>query len=126
MKTVRYVAILLAIVSLFGCDKKTNSLEVTASAYTSKTGETDSSPSLAAWGDTLKPGMNAIAVSRDLIKIGLSHGIKVSIDGLDGTYTVLDKMNKKWAKKIDIYMGDDVNKAKAWGERKVTIHWGSK
>lgn len=126
MKTVRYVLILLAIVSLFGCDKKTNALEVTASAYTSKPGETDSSPSLAAWGDTLKPGMNAIAVSRDLIKMGLSHGIEVSIDGLDGTYTVLDKMNKKWTKKIDIYMGDDVNKAKAWGERKVTIHWDSK
>ena len=123
MKTISYIAILLAVISLFGCDKKTTSLEVTATAYTSSSKETDSTPTLAAWGDTLKPGMKAIAVSRDLLKMGLSHGVKVSIDGLDGTYTVLDKMNKKWTKKIDIYMGNDVKKAKEWGQKKVTIHW---
>jgi hypothetical protein len=39
--------------------------------------------------------MKAVAVSRDLIEMGLSHGIKVSIDGMDGTYTVMDKMNKR-------------------------------
>ena len=46
-------------------DKKT--LEVTATAYNSLAGQTFGHPSEAAWGDTLKPGMKAIAVSRDLI-----------------------------------------------------------
>ncbi len=114
-------------VSSPGADKaEIISLEATASAYTSSLNETDSTPSLAAWGDTLKPGMKSIAVSRDLIKMGLSHGVKVSIDGLEGKYTVLDKMNKRWTKKIDIYMGLDIQKAKNWGKKKVVIHWDKK
>lgn len=32
-------------------------------------------------------------------------------------------MNKRWTKKIDIYMGVDVKAAKAWGKKKVTISW---
>lgn len=55
--------------------------------------------------------------------MGLSQGVKVLIDGLDGKYTVLDKMDKRWDRKIDIYMGTDVEKAKEWGEREVVISW---
>lgn len=123
MRTINSIVLVLAVLSLFGCDKKTNSLEVTATAYTSTANETDSSPSITAWGDTLKPGMKAIAVSRDLIEMGLSHGVKVTIDGLEGTYTVLDKMNKRWTQKIDIYMGTDVKRAKEWGKRRIIIRW---
>jgi len=103
---------------------QTNSLEVTATAYTSAQKETDSTPFTTAWGVKLKPGMKAIAVSRDLIKLGLTKGVEITIDGLPGKYKVLDKMNKKWQKKIDIYMGNDVEKAKAWGKQKVVIRWG--
>jgi len=99
------------------------SLRVTASAYTSRAGETDSTPNIAAWGDTLKPGMKSIAVSRDLIKMGLTHNQEVRIEGFEGTFRVLDKMHYRWKKKIDIYMGNNVQKAKQWGRRKVTIHW---
>jgi 3D (Asp-Asp-Asp) domain-containing protein len=112
MKVVSYFMMFVAIMLTMGFDKKINSLEVTASAYTSNAAETDANPSLAAWGDTLKPGMKAIAVSRDLIKMGLSHGVKVSIKGFEGKYTVLDKMNKRWQKKIDIYMGLDTKTAR--------------
>ncbi|MGK0271355.1 MAG: 3D (Asp-Asp-Asp) domain-containing protein, partial [Cocleimonas sp.] len=81
-------------------------LKVTATAYTSHVGQTDSTPNIAAWGDRLKPGMKVIAVSRDLLKVyGLKHKQKVRIKGLKGEYLVLDKMNKRWRKKIDIYMG---------------------
>ncbi len=129
MRKFSYFIILVAIHLLYGCGDKTNSLtnslEVTATAYTSNPKETDSTPSLAAWGDTLRPGMNAISVSRDLIKMGLCHGVEVSIDGLEGKYKVLDKMNKRWRRKIDIYMGKDIKKAKDWGKRKVVIHWVS-
>jgi len=108
---------------LAGCSEPDHSLEVTATAYTSSPGETDSTATLAAWGDTLKPGMKSIAVSRDLIKMGLKHNTEVTIDGLSGTYVVLDKMNKRWTKKIDIYMGLDKKAAKEWGKKKVVIHW---
>ena len=99
------------------------SLRVTASAYNSTPGQTNENPTLAAWGDTLTPGTRAIAVSRDLIALGLDHGVSVRIEGLDGDYTVLDKMAARWEKKIDIYMGEDVAAAREWGTREVTIHW---
>lgn len=103
---------------------ETKALEVESHAYNSAASQTNTAkPVLTAWGDTLKPGMKAIAVSRDLIKMGLTHNTKVKIKGLDGHYLVLDKMNKRWTKKIDIYMGIDVKAAKAWGKKKVIISW---
>jgi len=99
-------------------------MTVTATAYTSHVNQTDSTPNIAAWGDRLKPGMKAIAVSRDMLnKYGLKHRSKVRIKGLKGEYVVLDKMNKRWKKKIDIYMGMDLKKAYKWGRRKVELQW---
>jgi 3D (Asp-Asp-Asp) domain-containing protein len=101
-------------------DGAKNSLKVTASAYLSrKSGK----PSITAWGDKLVPGMKAIAVSRDLIRKGLTHGTEVEIEGLPGTYKVMDKMHRKWRRKIDIYMGTNRKAAKKWGKRKVLIRW---
>ena len=102
---------------------KKNVLTVTASAYTSCKRETDSTPFLAAWNNRLKPGVKSIAVSRDLLNLGLTNGTKVKISGLKGHYVVLDKMNKRWKKKIDIYMGCNIKRARKWGKRKVTIVW---
>ena len=99
------------------------SLVVKASAYNSLAGQTSGDPTLAAWGDVLEPGMKAIAVSRDLIDLGLTHGTHVRIEGLPGEYRVLDKMARRWTRKIDIYMGDDVEAARDWGVREVRIHW---
>ena len=99
------------------------SLRVTATAYNSVQGQTHGNPAVAAWGDRLEPGMRAIAVSRDLIELGLSHGVPVEIEGLEGEYRVLDKMARRWRRKIDIYMGEDVEAARRWGRRKVTIRW---
>lgn len=97
------------------------SLKVTATAYNSVRAQTNNNPNIAAWGDRLKPGMKVIAVSRDLLKMGITHGTKVKISGLPGEYVVLDKMNKRWSRKIDIYMGKDIQAAKNWGRRAVTI-----
>lgn len=102
----------------------TKTMTVTATAYTSHVNQTDSTPDIAAWGDRLKPGMQAIAVSRDMLhKYGLKHRSKVRIKGLKGEFVVLDKMNKRWEKKIDIYMGKDLKKAFKWGRRKVELEW---
>jgi 3D (Asp-Asp-Asp) domain-containing protein len=97
--------------------------EVLASAYNSLAQHTDPHPTLAAWGDRLEPGMRAIAVSRDLLEVGLTRGARVWIDGLEGEYVVLDKMAKRWSNKIDIYMGEDVQAARRWGVREVRIRW---
>jgi len=96
--------------------------EVTASAYNSVFWQTDSiNPSVAAWGDTLKPGMKSIAVSRDLIKMGLTHNTMVRIDTFSDTFYVKDKMHRRWRNRIDVYMGKDVKKAREWGKRKLII-----
>jgi len=100
-----------------------HSLIVTATAYNSVRSQTQGNPSIGAWGDRLKPGMKVIAVSRDLIRMGLKHNTRVKIKGLPGTYLVKDKMGKRWSRKIDIYMGRDVKAARKWGKRKVTISW---
>lgn len=102
-----------------------HSLVVTSSAFNSVAAQTDANPSITAWGDHLEPGMKAIAVSRDLIALGLKHGVRVKIDGLPGEYIVRDKMAARWKKKIDVYMGVDVAAAKEWGVRTVRIHWVS-
>ncbi|HSM63620.1 MAG TPA: hypothetical protein VK833_06760, partial [Gillisia sp.] len=99
------------------------SLEVTASAYNSLAYQSEGNPKITAWGDTLKPGMNVIAISRDLIKKGLVYNTPVKIDGLSGVFFVKDKMHHRWKNKIDIYMGEDVQKAKNWGRKKITIKY---
>ncbi|CAA6801783.1 MAG: FIG01205106: hypothetical protein [uncultured Sulfurovum sp.] len=103
--------------------KKHFTLKVTATAYTSSVNETDDTPFLAAWNNKLTPGVKSIAISRDLLALGLKNGDKIRIDGLHGTYKVLDKMNKRWKKKIDIYMGLNRKKALQWGRKKVIIRW---
>jgi len=119
--------ILFITTGLVGCNSSTEQnkveLEVTATAYTSQKSQTDNTPYLAAWNNVLKPGVKSIAVSRDLLKMGLKNGSTVTIDGLEGEYLVLDKMHKRWEKKIDIYMGNNHQKAKDWGKRTVTISW---
>jgi 3D (Asp-Asp-Asp) domain-containing protein len=99
------------------------SLRVTASAYNSLRGQTDRTPNVGAWGDSLAPGMKVIAVSADLIELGLARGQLVRIRGLDGEYTVADRMSNRWERKIDIYMGEDVKAARNWGVREVEIIW---
>ena len=99
-------------------------LRVTATAYSSHGNQTDSTPFLAAWNNRLRPGMKVIAVSRDLLyKYGMKNGTRVKIGGLPGIYRVRDKMNKRYRKRIDIYMGTNRKKALRWGRRSVVIYW---
>jgi 3D (Asp-Asp-Asp) domain-containing protein len=121
------VAALLATVAVLAAcahpPLATESLVVTATAYNSLPGQGSGDPSLAAWGDRLEPGMRAIAVSRDLLALGLGHRTRVRIEGLRGEYEVLDKLAARWQRRIDIYMGNDREAALRWGKRKVRITW---
>ena len=100
------------------------SIEVTATAYNSLRYQTSNTPNITAWGDSLKPGMPYIAVSRDLIKQGLVHNTLVKLEGFNGTFLVKDKMNRRWRNRIDIYMGKDIKKAKEWGKQKLQLQYG--
>lgn len=145
------LALLLGIAFLPGCAKKTaclveqdaatlscspdklfalpkrdkNSLTVTAMAYTAKSvGKSSKSLPRAANGQVLTPEVSAIAVSPDLIEEhGLSMDQAVRISGLDGEYKVMDLMNPRHSKSIDIYFGNDNTAARQWGRRTLTISW---
>lgn len=98
-------------------------LVVTATAYNAVPSQTGRVPDVGAWGDRLKPGMRVIAVSPDLLHLGLSRGQKVRIEGVPGEWTVLDKVPSRWSRRIDLFMGKDVRAARQWGRRKVEISW---
>jgi 3D (Asp-Asp-Asp) domain-containing protein len=122
-----YISFFIAFIGLsVGCKEEEEKLtwiplRVTATAYNSIISQTNSVPNVAAWGDTLKPGMKCIAVSNDLLKKGLKRNTPVKIEGFEGVFYVKDKMHSRWENRIDIYMGEDVQMAKEWGRKKVNI-----
>lgn len=66
--------------------------------------------------DTLNPIKHRwIAVSRDLEKLGFTFNTKICVEGagnLDGEWTIQDRMNKRWKKRIDFL----VNKSRKGGK----------
>ncbi|MDX1363012.1 3D domain-containing protein [Arenibacter latericius] len=125
----KYVVLIVFLVTLSACKNKEpendyywESIRVTATAYNSFPSQTSKiHPNITAWGDSLKPGMKIIAVSQDLIPLGLDHNTVVRIKGDTTLYVVKDKMNSKWKRRIDIYMGEDKSSALKWGKKKVTL-----
>ncbi len=107
------------------CSPEKERMEVTATAYNSHPYQTrpNTSGNITAWGDTLREGMRCIAVSRDLIDSGLTHDTRVWIEGFEGYFLVKDKMARRWTRKIDIYFGEDIEKAEEWGKKEVTISY---
>jgi len=106
-----------------GGDELERSMVVTVSAYNSVPSQTNDRPNLAAWGDRLEPGMKVVAVSRDLLAEGLSRGTLMRIEGLEGEYVVLDKTASRLVRRVDVYMGTDVEAAKQFGVRQLRIFW---
>jgi 3D (Asp-Asp-Asp) domain-containing protein len=102
---------------------RVRSVVVDATAYNSLPEQTEGDPWLSASGHLLEYGMRAIAVSPDLAKLGLVFGRKVRIDGLKGEWVVRDRMPKRWKRRIDVFMGEDIDAALAFGRRRVRIHW---
>lgn len=96
---------------------------VTASAFNSTVAQTDSDPTLTAHGVRLASGMQIIAVSRDLEALGLRAGTRVQIEGLPGVWAVADRMPKGRRRAIDVYMGLDIARARAFGRREVVLRW---
>ena len=104
-------------------EEKQQSLLVTATAFNSLPKQGQGNPNVGAWGDRITPGVSAVAVSDDLVSLGLTRGTRVRIEGMKNEYVVLDRMPARWKKRIDIYMGNDVKAARSWGKREVKIYW---
>ena len=101
-----------------------NHLTVTARAYTAQsTGHSKNSRPKAANGECLTPDVSAIAVSPDLIRdYGINLNKTVRLEGL-GEYKVMDIMNARHRKCIDIYYGSNQAAARQWGSRTLTLSW---
>ncbi|MGX2042238.1 3D domain-containing protein [Methylocaldum sp. MU1018] len=121
-KRTSFGAFLLAVTLWLADPLQARSMTVTATAYNSIVAQTDSTPHIGACNEPMESRNKIVAVSRDLFEIGLDCGTKVKIHGV-GVFVVLDKMDDRWRKRIDIHMGKKVGKALAWGERKVRISW---
>lgn len=130
---IKKITLLMLLLLIFNCKKKEipfeenytwHNLKVTATAYNSVKNQTDSNPHITAFGDSLKPGLRYIAVSKDLFRKGLKRDTPVKIKGFDSIYFVKDRMHGRWKNKIDIYMGTDIKAAKKWGRKKVSISYG--
>ena len=68
-------------------------------------------------------GHSWIAVSRDLEEYGFVFGVKVRVEGageLDGIWTVQDRMNKRYTKRID-FLVNKTRKYGKWENVKITI-----
>lgn len=123
-------SVFLLLVLFWSCNKEPEDpyvwkeLKVKVTAYNSTIRQTDGNPFLAAWGDTLKPGMKVVAVSPDLLRLGLKRHTPVKIKGLDSIYLVMDKTHGRKRNQIDLYMGTDIKKAREWGIKRLKIHYG--
>ena len=107
---------LIFVLVLSACSEPWQTMTVRASAYNATEAQTKrGNTGLTAWGHRLQVDDKAIAVSRDLIAEGLGNGARVKIEGLEGIWIVRDKMHRRWQRKIDIFMGEDIEAARAWG-----------
>lgn len=108
-----------------GTNKQRKTLRVKAMAYTAcSVGRKKAKRApRGAWGDRLTAEANAVAISPDLLELGLDRGDLITIEGLPGKYKVLDVMHSRHDKSIDIFYGDDQCGALQWGKRTLTISW---
>ena len=108
--------------ALLACSPAGEVRTVTATTYLSPEG---TGLHRGAWGDELHPGLKAVAVSEELISLGLVHRSEVRIEGLPGSYTVLDRLEPESEADLSVYVGVATEASRAWGQRRVRIHWKS-
>jgi len=86
-------------------------------AYTSRVEETDSSPYITANGTNLKKIYHCVIATNDY-----DFGTIINIETI-GDCEVIDRMAKRFTGKnrIDVYMGNDLLRAREFGKRKLRI-----
>lgn len=99
------------------------STEVTVTAYNAVPAQTDSTPWIGACNVRLRLDQRPVAVSRDLFAQGLDCGAEVALEGEDESYVVMDKMHSRHSRRIDVFMGRDVDGAREFGVEQRRIWW---
>jgi len=125
MKTVIGIGLFTLIIG--GRYTPTNEVVVDATIYHAVEGQTDSTPLITASGKHIDPsnpaGHRWIAVSRDLEELGFVFGKRVMVMGaehMDGIYTVEDRMNRRWTKRIDFLVNESMRGGK-WENIKIIL-----
>ena len=100
---------------------------VTATVYNAVPGQTDNTPLITASGACISEENPInhcwVAVSRDLEAQGFKMGSKILVKGTgiyDGVWTIKDRMNRRWKRKIDFLVNEDVKLGK-WENLKITL-----
>lgn len=100
-------------------------ITVVATIYHADPSQTDDTPFVTASNKIINKDNPAIhrwiAVSRDLEKLGFTFGSKICVEGageLDGIWTVQDRMNKRWTKRIDFLVNKEMKYGK-WENVKI-------
>ncbi len=100
---------------------------VTATIYHAVPAQTDDTPFITASGahimECCAGSHRWIAVSRDLEDEGLFFGAKVYVTGtgvFDGIWTVQDRMNKRWTKRIDFLVDKEITGGK-WEDVEIRL-----
>lgn len=97
------------------------SVPVAVTAYTSRPQETDATPYVTADNSTVRPGI--VAVSRDLMsELGLRFGQRIVLTGY-GLFEVRDVMNRRYERRVDIWMPDLVAARRHGVVENVTMIW---
>ena len=101
---------------------------VTATVYNAVPNQTDSTPLITASNKKINadnPGKHRwLAVSRDLEAYGFVFGAEVCVENagdMNGVWTVEDRMNKRFTKKIDFLVDNNIVLGK-WNNVKITLN----
>lgn len=101
-------------ITMLGSYRVVHSGTVTATAYNSLAGQTDDTPWITAAGTRCREGVIASNF--------LPMGTKVVIEGFGSrVFTVEDRMNRRYNKRIDIWFRD-YQGAMKFGKRKIKYH----
>jgi hypothetical protein len=108
---------------LAACVPRGETASADVGAFAIELREPGAEPRRGSWGDELKPGMKALAVSPDLVQRGLGRGTRVRIEGLPSSYRVRHQLGAETLERVEIFMGTDSEAARRWHERRARIWW---
>jgi hypothetical protein len=108
---------------LLACAPHGETARVEVGAFAIELRDPRDEPWRGSWGDELRPGMKALAVSPDLVQRGLGRGTRVRIEGMPPSYRVRHQLGADTRERIEIFMGTDADAARRWHERRARIWW---
>jgi hypothetical protein len=118
----RFAAVCLCL-ALAACSSRGEVDTLTVAAFSIALRGPGEDPVRGKWGDELKPGIKAVAVSPDLVARGLSQGTRVRIEGLPSAYRVRDQLPDGTRERIEIFMGTDAASVARFGEQRMRVWW---